>query len=79
MPGALRLAKYRNLAATIIRARRAAEPRYANCYEDAMDCRTAEIAPDEMRPLLAIRRRRGLRPGAYTAGGSCSEWAADAN
>ena len=52
-------------------ARRAAEPRRSNCAAVGMDYRTAEIAPDSVRTLRAIRW--GRRPDAYTAGAAFSE------
>lgn len=62
---------------TIIRSLRAAEQLHGNFYEVYMDYRTAEIALDDVRPLLEILW--GLLPDEYTGGVSFSEWAADAN
>ena len=57
----------------IIRALRAAEQLHGNFYEVYMDYRTAEIALDDVQPLLEILW--SLLPDAYTAGASFAEWA----
>ena len=57
---------------TIIRALRAAEQLHGNFYEVYMDRRVAEIALDDVRPLLPILW--GLLPYEYTSGVSFGQW-----
>ena len=57
---------------TIIRALRAAEQLHGNFYEVYMDRRVAEIALDDVRPLLQILW--GLLPEEYTGGVSFDQW-----
>ena len=52
-------------------ARRAAVRRNSNCAAVGMDYRAAEIAPDYVRTLRAIRW--GRRPDEHTAGAAFSE------
>ena len=57
---------------TIIRALRAAEQLHGNFYEVYMDRRVAEIALDDVRPLLPILW--SLLPYEYTGGVSFEQW-----
>ena len=58
---------------TIIRALRAAEQLHGNFYEVYMDRRVAEIALDDVCPLLLILW--SLLPYEYTGGVSFGQWA----